>query len=204
MTAPEGPTGSSAEELVTPEPGQELDPRIVGAVDMIRRCGARTVLFGFVTDDVPRPLWWAQAEFYTDETGRPRGDGKQRRYEAAAAMGPLRALLRLGETIIDGSMCRHCGRPAGLEPDSIDTMPADRMFCWYQWDPELQVFRRGCEGSTTTKLAVHASPYTRHGHLVDGYSPEGWPEPAAVARCGGVAICGRCATDAERIRRREG
>lgn len=192
-----------AEEVSPPQPGQELDPRLVAAVDMIRRCGAQQVTFGFA-DDVKPPLWWAWAEFHTDAAGRPRGDGKERRHEAAGAMNPLRALLRLAETIVDGSLCRHCGRPAGLDPDEIESMPAERAICWYLYDPELRTFRRGCEGDTVAKLAVHSSPYTRHGHLVPGYSTEGWPEPDAVARCGGVVICGRCATDAERIRRREG
>lgn len=44
------------------------------------------------------------------------------------------------------------------------------------------------------------SPYTSHGHLVDGFSTEGWPEPNDRARCGGPAICKICAIDAERIR----
>lgn len=44
------------------------------------------------------------------------------------------------------------------------------------------------------------NPYTSHGHLVSGFTAEGWAAPEAVARCGGPAICGTCGRDAERIR----
>ena len=45
-----------------------------------------------------------------------------------------------------------------------------------------------------------ASPYTRHGHLVPGLSGEGWPDPEAVARCGGIGLCPACSADSIRIR----
>jgi hypothetical protein len=67
-------------------------------------------------------------------------------WETAAAMNPVRAILRLCERLIDGSICTHCKRPAGFEPDDITSMPANDFFCWYQYDPELKTFRRGCEG----------------------------------------------------------
>lgn len=43
-------------------------------------------------------------------------------------------------------------------------------------------------------------PWTRHGHPIDGVTVAGDGRPP-VARCGGPAICGQCATDAETARR---
>jgi hypothetical protein len=51
-----------------------------------------------------------------------------------------------------------------------------------------------------TATASRVSPYTTHGHLVPGFTDEGWDGPLAVARCGGVELCGTCALDAARIR----
>lgn len=48
-------------------------------------------------------------------------------------------------------------------------------------------------------------PFTSHGHLVSGFSPEGWQSPVVgVARCGGEGICSACSRDAGRIRMLEG
>jgi hypothetical protein len=54
-------------------------------------------------------------------------------------------VLRLCAQVVDGGRCTHCRRPTGLSED-LDAMPLDRLVCWYQWDPELATFRRGCEG----------------------------------------------------------
>jgi hypothetical protein len=51
-----------------------------------------------------------------------------------------------------------------------------------------------------TIITTERSPFTRHGHLVAGFSAAGWDEPNVVARCGGPGICGECATDAAAIR----
>jgi hypothetical protein len=29
---------------------------------------------------------------------------------------------------------------------AVDSMPLNESVCWYQWDPEMKTFRRGCEG----------------------------------------------------------
>jgi hypothetical protein len=58
-------------------------------------------------------------------------------------MDPLDAVFRLCDEVIDGGQCTHCRKPAGFEP-SIETMPLNQFVCWYQWDPELKTFRRGC------------------------------------------------------------
>jgi hypothetical protein len=113
----------------------ELEQRMLAAVDLIGRTGAGSFQLRYSDDEEP-VVWMAVAQ---------HGE----HYEAAASTHPVRAVLRLAELLIDGGMCTHCGRPAGLEPDDIDAMPLDALVCWYQYDPELHTFRRGCEGDAS-------------------------------------------------------
>lgn len=46
---------------------------------------------------------------------------------------------------------------------------------------------------------AEGGPWTRHGHAVPGVTVIGEKRPP-VARCGGPALCQKCAVDAERIR----
>jgi hypothetical protein len=106
------------------------DPRFIAAVDLVGRSGADQFMMWFC--DEQKPLVWICAALYEDT------------WECAAGMNPLRAVFRLCETLIDGSTCVHCGKAAGFVPDLHPTI-ADDIICWYQWDPELKTFRRGCE-----------------------------------------------------------
>lgn len=124
------------------------DPRMVAGLALLGRTGARSVRIGYHDDEEP-VVWFACAEYQAP--GDPRSGNPARRaatpvHEAAGAMTPVLAVLRLCEQLVDGGRCTHCSRPAGLEPDSIETMPLDDLVCWYQFDPELETFRRGCEG----------------------------------------------------------
>jgi hypothetical protein len=113
------------------------DPRVVAAIDMVRRTGAETFQIRYQDDEVP--VVWLAVGGYSGG-----------RWEAAAAMNPLRAVLRLCERLIDGAQCVHCKRPTGFEADDIESPPEvfDKLVCWYQFDPELNTFRRGCEGDS--------------------------------------------------------
>ena len=68
-----------------------------------------------------------------------------RSWQVAAALHPVAAVFALCDQVIDGGACTHCHRPTGFAPD-LDTMPLDTLVCWYQYDPELATFRRGCAG----------------------------------------------------------
>jgi hypothetical protein len=111
-----------------------FDDRIKAAVDLIGRTGAQSIQIRFSDDE--QPVVWFSVAIYP---------GKNK-YETAAGFDPLVSTLRLCEQLIDGGMCTHCKRPAGLEPNHIEDMPLDKLICWYQYDPELKKFRRGCEG----------------------------------------------------------
>jgi hypothetical protein len=114
------------------------DPRLLAGVDLLRRTGARQFQIRYSDDEEP-VVWLAVISYVRDEGTY---------YDAAGAMDPVRAVLRLCELVVDGGHCAHCHRPAGLDPDSIDTMPLAEAICWYQYDPELRTFRHGCEGDT--------------------------------------------------------
>lgn len=118
--------------MSTPELHGIDDAKLIAAVEMVRRTGSKQFQLRFHDDEAP--VVWIAVAGYDDE-----------RFEAAASLHPLRAVLRLCETLIDGARCTHCRRPTGFDADSIETMPLNRAVCWYQYDPELQTFRRGCE-----------------------------------------------------------
>jgi hypothetical protein len=107
------------------------DERIPAAVDLLGRTGADEVQLRYSDDE--KPVVWMAIARWRD------------RWEAAAAMTPARALFRLLDEVVDGGQCQHCNRPTGFSPD-LDALPLDALICWYQWDPELRTFRRGCAG----------------------------------------------------------
>jgi hypothetical protein len=110
------------------------DPRFAAAVDLIGRAGADQFMMRYSDEDGQPPLVWVSAARFDNG------------WECAAAMNPLMSLFRLCDALIDGGMCVHCRRPTGFVPD-IEPTVADALICWYQWDPELSTFRRGCAGN---------------------------------------------------------
>jgi hypothetical protein len=112
-----------------------MDRKMVAAIEYVRRTGSKSFQLRYQDDE--QPVVWMAVATYSDG-----------RCEVAAALNPLRAVLRLCEALGDGATCTHCGRASGFEPDSLESMPMDSLVCWYQWDPELGKFRRGCEGDT--------------------------------------------------------
>jgi hypothetical protein len=114
---------------VSTGPPLELDPRFIGAVDLIGRTGAQEFQIRY-TDDEP-VVWVARAQWHGQ-------------WQSGSGPDPLAAVFRLCEQVVDGGQCTHCRRPAGFTAD-FEEMPLSELVCWYQWDPELATFRRGCE-----------------------------------------------------------
>lgn len=110
------------------------DPRFHAAVDLLGRSGAET--FQIRYSDDPEPVVWVVDAKW--KAGR----------ECAGALNPLDAILRLLEQVMDGGLCTHCHRPTGVCDDWTQEMPMTEVVCWYMYDPEMQTFRRGCEGDT--------------------------------------------------------
>lgn len=109
----------------------DVDPKLVGAVEVVGRTGAKDVQIRYSDDEQPT-VWFAVANY---------GDG---RWETDAGRCPVEAVLRLCERLIDGGICVHCDKPTAFDT-SFDGAFLEASFCWWQWDPELTKFRRGCE-----------------------------------------------------------
>jgi hypothetical protein len=124
------------------------DPRFAAAVDLIRRTGSDYFEIRYCDghdDDVGKPpvVWLAIAHW----PAMPDHDMPDH-FDAAGGLTPWRAVFRLCEACMDGGTCQHCHRPT-----MVDDKPADGAllalgdaFCAYRYDPELDTFRRSCEG----------------------------------------------------------
>lgn len=119
-------------------PNTEDEDRFKAAIDYIRRTGASSVQVRYSNDQTPI-VWMAIAEYDGRNPAGIKG------FEVDAANTPLAAAVRLCERVGDGAICTHCNRPSGFEPTLLLRMPLDDKICWYQYDPELKVYRRGCE-----------------------------------------------------------
>lgn len=119
-----------------------LDPRFTPAVDLLRRTGLRQFWIGHAEeDDEEMPVVWYATGVWDDAVGGGR--------EAAGALDPVTALFRLCEIVIDGGRCMHCGKPTSFTPEHEDAELLEMLTCTYSFDPELNTFRRTCEGDTT-------------------------------------------------------
>jgi hypothetical protein len=115
----------------------EDEDKLRAAVVFLRNTGAHQIQVRYSDDK--QPIIWIVVALYNDP---PAGT---RRVAVAASTTPSDAALRLCEQVADGGICMHCKRAVGFEPNMLARMPYDLLICWYQWDPELKTFRRGCE-----------------------------------------------------------
>lgn len=103
---------------------------LLAATDMIGRTGAES--FELRYSEKRNPVVWMAIGRWNDT------------YEVGASISPIKATIRLLETVVDGGTCTTCGKPTGITED-LEAMPLGSHVCWYQYDPELKAFRRGCE-----------------------------------------------------------
>lgn len=136
---------------MTDTPLPDYDPhddrQYVATVDLLRRTGLRK--FSLRWQDDEDPVAWLVVGTWP----APDVDGlgaTPDRHEVGAAFHPLAALLNLAEKVIDGGTCRHCSMPTifdhRLRVGAGDVL--DLMGCVYRYDPELDTYRRSCEGRT--------------------------------------------------------
>lgn len=129
------------------------EAHLTAAVGMIGRTGATQVQIRYSDDEQP-VVWFLVAAYKSAETRvRSRSGNPAKRsglpemvYESASANDPIEASYRLLERLMDGGFCTHCKRPTGVNRDWQDEMPANKLICWYVYDPENKTFRRSCEG----------------------------------------------------------
>lgn len=125
---------------------ETLTPQFLAGIKLIQGTGARSFRIGYSDpDDGPPDVWYVCVEWGIDPaTGRPLQTGGRISHEAAAAMTPLKAVLRLCEQVIDGGRCAHCGEVSSFVPDgSIELL--NETTCVVSWNPAVAEFRRGCE-----------------------------------------------------------
>lgn len=120
-----------------PEDGNPKDPRFIAAIDLMRRTGQAE--FQIRYDEEQDPIVWVAAGKWGDS------------WEAAGAMNPVAAVMRLLERAIDGGTCAYCTKPTAVSDDWESPTPLADTFCWWLYDPENQTFRRGCEGDHDEK-----------------------------------------------------
>lgn len=112
----------------------------MACIDLIRRTGAESIQIRYSDDEKPT-VWMVVAAY---KARKDRNSPTMTVHQVAAALSPDQAALRLAELLGDGGMCLHCKKPTGVS-DTFDKMPLGSRVCWYQYDPELKKFRRGCE-----------------------------------------------------------
>lgn len=120
----------------------QLDPRFVAGVDMLAHTGAKDFRVGTTHEDDGPPIVWYAVATWDHPVHRITGA------EAAAALTPVEAVMRLCEQVIDGGQCTHCGRLTVFVPDPRGVRvndPLHGMGCVYGWDPKLAKFRRSCQ-----------------------------------------------------------
>jgi hypothetical protein len=121
----------------SPASGLPDEPFFLACVDMVGRTGAKT---WEIRESEPEhkgsPKVWVAIAGYTSH-------GKWA-HLVDASLAPTNAVFKLLEQAVDGNECQHCKRPAGITAD-FKGMPVPEAICWYQFDPELSSFRRGCE-----------------------------------------------------------
>jgi hypothetical protein len=123
------------------------DPRFLAGVDLLRRTGAASFQMRYSDDEQP-VVWIAVSEWKLNDEGHPmpKGDHAGTYFDAAAATSPLGAVLRLCDLVVDGGHCVHCGKPTAVSDKFEEPTLLPEHICWYIFDPELETFRRSCEG----------------------------------------------------------
>jgi hypothetical protein len=128
-----------------PHPEVSLrDPRYVAAIELIRRNGARELQLRY--DNEQTPIVWVAVAGFSVVDGMPSQQGEINAHQAAGGLDPLKAIFALCRACLDRrGVCTHCGRNTMFD-EEFSPQPLEAFYCWYQWDPELKIFRRGCEG----------------------------------------------------------
>jgi hypothetical protein len=119
------------------------DPRYIGAIDLLRRNGARSIQLRY--DDEQNPIVWVAVAGFSIIDGKPSPYGKVNAHQAGGGLDPLSSVFALCRACLDRrGRCVHCGRNTMFDEGS-EPQPLADFYCWYQWDPERKGFHRGCE-----------------------------------------------------------
>ena len=117
-------------------PGQKR--RLIAAVDLIGRTGAREFQLGHLEEDVPIPLarWYAHAQY------------QGARITVDEQADPIVAVEGLAARLVNGGMCTHCGARTVL--DRAGSIPRGP-YCAYRLVGDR--YMRGCAARTANRAA---------------------------------------------------
>lgn len=122
------------------------DDRLVAAIELIQRNGAREVQIRY--DEEQKPIVWVAVAGFSIIKGKLSRRGKTNAHQVGAGLDPLTAMFALCHACLDRrGLCTHCQRNTMFD-ETFESQPLADYYCWYQWDPELKTFRRGCEGDS--------------------------------------------------------
>lgn len=113
--------------------------KMKAASQLIERTGAKNFRIG-MSDDGEEPTVWYVCAAYKNVSGVVAG-------EAAAAMDPLTAMLRLCEQLINGAECTNCGKTTGfsMERDDLVEKLESCGVCIVVYNEETESFNRSCD-----------------------------------------------------------
>jgi hypothetical protein len=139
----------------------EKDDILLAAVALVGHTGASHLTIGFSEEHDP-PVWFAVVRYGS-------------RHEAAGAMTPRGAVLRLLDQLVDGGMCAHCQRPTGVTigewlanledlAERIDRalfeLPEDQERALEQWAAD-EVAARQRTRTTLAELEAEVRPWPK-------------------------------------------
>ncbi len=148
------------------------DPLMKACLDLLPRMGVTGIQVRWSDDE--KPMIWMVVAVFAADSPLARAQGvTQETYEVGSALSPARAAYRLVEQLLDGSQCQACGRPAGITEDFDGAMPLSDAICWWRFDPELSVFRRGCSGEHDRRpCRTCGTPEAAHDGRDHDYKPD--------------------------------
>lgn len=133
-----------------PLDGSAKDPRFVAAMELIGRTAADSFQIRYSDDE--QPIVWMALATYGERIKKAVNYDPKRHVGTSgtilgAAFTPLNAVMALLRNVFElAPECEHCRRPPRVTDDWARTQPLGRAVCWYVFDPELEKFRRDCEG----------------------------------------------------------
>lgn len=122
----------------------DVDDVTKAAIDLVGHTGAESFSLRYSEEEDEPTIWIAYAK-------HKHGEGYV--ITTGSDLSPLHSVLDLCDKLIDGGICTHCGKVTILEHNwAAPALPPIRMgdeifqHCTYKYDPELNKFRRSCEG----------------------------------------------------------
>jgi hypothetical protein len=115
---------------------QSVSDKVMAAIDLIGRTGAKWMQIRFSEDE--EPVVWIAVAGYTE-----RGvDGPM---QVGAGLDAESAYMALCGALIDGGQCKHCGHRTAFADGPERGLSLGNV-CRTEWDPEKKKYTQSCGG----------------------------------------------------------